>query len=196
MPLPMKGIGDGVYRQSPCHKVLTGLIPSRTVGGLSQGPRCLTSGDATLMMSPPRSSRMAQSQVIMTRLPYRCAVGLMIKTDQVSEQLCGISIQMMTLDEDDIISCPSKGLPPLMDGWHRLRSPEDDTTLIVCIALFNGRGKCGKSGGANRVRTLFTSVRNEADRVGPTSPIGFTHVGSLALRAHSCVPYGSGGWST
>jgi hypothetical protein len=38
---------------------------------------------------------------------------------------------------------------------------------------------------ANRVRTLFTSVRNEADRVGPTSLIGLTQVGSLALRAHS-----------
>ena len=47
-----------------------------------------------------------------------------------------ISIQMMTLDEDDIMSYPSKGLPPLMDGWHRRQSPEDDTTLIVFIAPF------------------------------------------------------------
>jgi hypothetical protein len=42
----------------------------------------------------------------------------------------------------------------------------------------------------NRVRTLYTSVRNEADRVGPTSPIGFTHSGSLALRTSSDAPWG------
>jgi hypothetical protein len=30
---------------------------------------------------------MTKSQVIMTRMAYRCAVGLMIKTDEVSEQL-------------------------------------------------------------------------------------------------------------
>jgi hypothetical protein len=30
---------------------------------------------------------MAQTQEIVTRTPYRCAVGLMIKTDEVSEQL-------------------------------------------------------------------------------------------------------------
>jgi hypothetical protein len=34
---------------------------------------------------------------------------------------------------------------------------------------------------ANRVRTLFTSVGNEADRIGPTEPIGFTHLGSDIL---------------
>jgi hypothetical protein len=47
-----------------------------------------------------------------------------------------------------------------------------------------------------RVTTSFTSVRNEADRVGPTSPIGLTHIGSLALRAHSYARCGSGGWSS
>jgi hypothetical protein len=42
----------------------------------------------------------------------------------------------------------------------------------------------------------FTSVRNEADRVGPMYPIGFTHVGSRALRAHFYARCGSGGWSS
>jgi hypothetical protein len=32
----------------------------------------------------------------------------------------------------------------------------------------------------NRVRTLFTSVGNEADRVGATQPVGFTYVDSHA----------------
>jgi hypothetical protein len=44
----------------------------------------------------------------------------------------------------------------------------------------------------NRVRTLFTSVGNEADRVGLTQPIGLTHVGSLALKTHFYALCGSG----
>jgi hypothetical protein len=54
----------------------------------------------------------------------------------------------------------------------------------------------GLHGMANRVRTLFTSVGNEADRVGPTSPIGFTYIGSLALRASSYAPCSYGCWSS
>jgi hypothetical protein len=46
------------------------------------------------------------------------------------------------------------------------------------------------------IRTLFTSVRNEADRVGPPSHIGFTHVNSHALRALYEVLCGSGCWSS
>jgi hypothetical protein len=51
-------------------------------------------------------------------------------------------------------------------------------------------------GGTNRVRTLFTSVGNEADRVGATQPVGFTYVDSRALRALHEAPCGSGGWSS
>jgi hypothetical protein len=29
---------------------------------------------------------------MMTRTPYRCAVGLIIKTDEVSEQVCGRAV--------------------------------------------------------------------------------------------------------
>ena len=36
---------------------------------------------------------------------------------------------------------------------------------------------------SNRVTTLLTSVGNEANRVGPPSPVGFTYAGSQALRA-------------
>jgi hypothetical protein len=46
----------------------------------------------------------------------------------------------------------------------------------------------------NRVRTLFTSVGNEADRVGPTEPVGFTYADSHALRALYEAPCGSGCW--
>jgi transposase-like protein len=49
---------------------------------------------------------------------------------------------------------------------------------------------------ANRVTTLFTSVGNEADRVGATQPIGFTYVDSRALRALDEPPCGSGCWSS
>src|SRR5262247_2850247 len=49
---------------------------------------------------------------------------------------------------------------------------------------------------SNRVRTLFTSVRNEADRVGATQPVGFTYVDSHALRTLYEAPCGSGGWSS
>ena len=37
---------------------------------------------------PPMSPKVTMTQVIMTRTPYRCAVGLMIETDEVSEQDC------------------------------------------------------------------------------------------------------------
>jgi len=30
------------------------------------------------------------TESIMTRKPYRCAVGLMMKTDEVSEQVCSV----------------------------------------------------------------------------------------------------------
>jgi hypothetical protein len=61
---------------------------------LSQGPAdfCMVTG-VSLQVIPcrgvehPRSSRMAQTPEIMARKPYRCAVGLMIKTDEVSEQV-------------------------------------------------------------------------------------------------------------
>jgi hypothetical protein len=46
----------------------------------------------------------------------------------------------------------------------------------------------------NRVRTLFTSVGNEADRVGPMYPLGFAHLGYHAFMAVSYAPYGSGCW--
>src|SRR5262245_14880692 len=49
---------------------------------------------------------------------------------------------------------------------------------------------------SNRVRTLFTSVRNEADRVGATQPVGFTSVDSHVLRALDEAPCGSGYWSS
>ena len=55
VPFSVKETGDGLPRQSPCHNVLTGLVPSSTVGWLSQGHRCLPSGDATPMM-PRRSA--------------------------------------------------------------------------------------------------------------------------------------------
>src|SRR5688572_10879547 len=48
----------------------------------------------------------------------------------------------------------------------------------------------------NRVRTLFTSVGKEADRIGATQPIVFTYVDSRALRALYEAPCGSGGWSS
>jgi hypothetical protein len=48
----------------------------------------------------------------------------------------------------------------------------------------------------NRVRTLFTSVGNEADRVGATQPIGFPYVDSHASRALDEEPCGSGCWSS
>jgi hypothetical protein len=32
----------------------------------------------------------AEVKNVLARLPYRCAVGVMIKTDEVSEQLCGV----------------------------------------------------------------------------------------------------------
>jgi hypothetical protein len=46
---------------------------------------------------------------------------------------------------------------------------------------------------ANRVRTLFTSVGNEADRVRATQPVGFAYVDAHAFRALDEVPCGSGG---
>lgn len=48
----------------------------------------------------------------------------------------------------------------------------------------------------NRARTLFTSVGNEADRVGATQPIGFTYVDARAFRALDEAPCGSGCWSS
>jgi hypothetical protein len=45
-------------------------------------------------------------------------------------------IHMMTLDAYDIMSRPSEGLPPLMNGWHRRRLQEGDTTFIVFMASF------------------------------------------------------------
>jgi hypothetical protein len=47
----------------------------------------------------------------------------------------------------------------------------------------------------NRVNTLFTLARNEADRVRPTQPIGFTSLDSHALRALYEAPCGPGCWS-
>jgi hypothetical protein len=49
----VKETGDGLPRYSPCYNVLTGLVPSSTAGWLSQGHRCLASGDATPMMPQP-----------------------------------------------------------------------------------------------------------------------------------------------
>ena len=49
--------------------------------------------------------------------------------------------------------------------------------------------------GANRVSTLFTLARNEADRIRPTQPIGFTYLASHALRALYEAPCGPECWS-
>jgi hypothetical protein len=48
----------------------------------------------------------------------------------------------------------------------------------------------------NHVRALFTSVGNEADRIGPTQSVGFTHIDSHVLRALHEAPCGSGRWSS
>jgi hypothetical protein len=45
-----------------------------------------------------------------------------------------MSIQIMTLYAYDIMSRPSEGLPPLMNGWHRRRLQEGDTTFIMFMA--------------------------------------------------------------
>jgi hypothetical protein len=40
--------------------------------------------------SAPSPPKVPKTEVILARTPYRCAVGLMIKTDEVSEQLCTV----------------------------------------------------------------------------------------------------------
>jgi len=42
------------------------------------------------------ASRATDVTIIMTRAPYRCAVGLMIKTDEVSEQGCSLPLFCLT----------------------------------------------------------------------------------------------------
>jgi hypothetical protein len=76
VPFSVKETGDELPRQSPCHSALTGPILSSRVGWLSQGHRCLPSGDATLMMPQPRSSRMAQTHEFVTRFePWGACAG-------------------------------------------------------------------------------------------------------------------------
>ena len=53
VPFSVKEIGDGPLRKSPHHNARTYPVPSSIIGWLSQGHRCLSSGDATPMMLQP-----------------------------------------------------------------------------------------------------------------------------------------------
>jgi hypothetical protein len=43
--------------------------------------------NARACVHTPGSPKVPMTQDVLTRAPYRCAVGVMIKTDEVSEQL-------------------------------------------------------------------------------------------------------------
>jgi hypothetical protein len=67
VPCSVKAIGDKLSRQSPPHNVLTSLVRASMVCRRSHGHQCVPAGDSTPTMLRPPSSRMPQTQEIVTR---------------------------------------------------------------------------------------------------------------------------------
>jgi hypothetical protein len=97
-----------------------------------------------------------------------------------------------------------KGEQLIQKGHTTFHLDEETGTVDVTATFQNvgtgdrlvGEVSIAEDSSPNRVRALFTSVGNEADRVGPMSPIGLTHIDSHALRVLDEVPCGSGCWSS